>query len=86
MHSNQSDPRAGEIEVEWVEATAERRKMTMKWANLIGCISLIVSLAIFLTVLCQECAHCKGEAEHAGVMFTEVITIGRKILPRRWLV
>ena len=30
-------------------------------------------------MLCQECAHCKGEAEHAGVMFTEVITIGRKI-------
>merc|ERR1719357_2200489 len=27
--------RAGEIEVKWVEATAERRKMTMKWSNLI---------------------------------------------------
>ena len=41
-----------------------------------------MSLAISLTMLCQECAHCKGEAEYAGAMFTGVIAIGMKILPK----
>ena len=41
-----------------------------------------MSLAIFLTTLCQECAHCKGEAEHAGAMFTWVIAIGMNILSK----
>ena len=36
--------------------------------------------------LCQECAHRKGKAEHAGAIFTGWLQpTSMKILPRRWL-